>query len=222
MTLARDRVRVVVLISGSGSNLQALIDASKLIDCSYEIVLVISNRPDAYGLKRAKDAGIEQAALDHKAYQDRDSFEMALSECIDRATPDFIVCAGFMRVFTEAFVTRYAGRIVNIHPSLLPSFRGLNTYARALDAGVAFVGCSVHWVSAGVDEGAIIGQAIVAVVPGDKPNDLAARVLVQEHLLYPICLNLIASRRAIVRDGRNFLDGKLGAFALTGHLNDAP
>jgi phosphoribosylglycinamide formyltransferase 1 len=208
------KARVVVLISGSGSNLQTLIDAAKSPDCAYEIVFVVSNRPDAGGLKRAGDAGIGNAAIDHKAFPDRPSFEAELSACIDDAKPDFVVCAGFMRVLTETFVSRYEGRMINIHPSLLPNFRGLHTHARAIEAGVAFAGCTVHWVSAGVDEGAIIGQAIVPVLAGDTPEDLAARVLAQEHRLYPACLEIVAARRAILREGRTLIDGKQGALAM--------
>jgi phosphoribosylglycinamide formyltransferase 1 len=208
------RARVVVLISGNGSNLQSLIDASSESGCPYEIVYVISNRPDAGGLTRALHAGIASTTIDHKDFPDRTSFETELAVCIDARSPDFIVCAGLMRVLTEPFVSRYQGRMINIHPSLLPSFRGLDTHAQALDAGVAFAGCSVHWVSAGVDEGAIIGQAIVPVLQDDTPEALGQRVLEQEHRLYPACLELVASGRAMLRDGRNFLDGRPGTLGL--------
>jgi phosphoribosylglycinamide formyltransferase 1 len=209
------KARIVVLISGGGSNLQTLIDAARLPDCPYEIAHVISNRPGAGGLKRAADAGIDSTAIDHKVFPDRHSFENELAACIDRVSPDFIVCAGFMRVLTETFVTRYQGKIINIHPSLLPNFRGLHTHARAIEAGVAFAGCTVHWVSAGVDEGAIIGQAVVALRPGDTPDDLAARVLIQEHRLYPACVALVATRRAVLRNGQMLLDGAHGAVAMS-------
>jgi phosphoribosylglycinamide formyltransferase 1 len=208
------KARIVVLISGGGSNLQTLIDAAKLPDCPYDIVFVVSNRPGAGGLTRAADAGIGNAAIDHKAYPDRPSFESDLAACVDAANPDFVVCAGFMRVLTETFVSRYEGRMINIHPSLLPNFRGLHTHARAIEAGVAFAGCTVHWVSAGVDEGAIIGQAIVPVLAGDTPETLAARVLVQEHRLYPACLKVVASRRAVLQGSRTLLDGKPGPLAM--------
>jgi phosphoribosylglycinamide formyltransferase 1 len=214
MTHKGPKARVVVLISGGGSNLQTLIDAALLPDCAYDIVHVIANRPGAGGLARAEIAGISNCAIDHKAYADRPSFEVDLAACIDAAQPDFIVCAGFMRVLTETFVARYEGRMINIHPSLLPNFRGLHTHARAIEAGVAFAGCTVHWVSAGVDEGAIIGQAIVPVIPGDTVDTLAARVLVQEHRLYPACLAAVASRRAVLVDRRTLLDGKPGALAM--------
>jgi phosphoribosylglycinamide formyltransferase 1 len=208
------RQRIVVLISGGGSNLQTLIDASQNPDCPYEIAHVISNRPEAGGLERARAAGIDQQAINHIAFPDRASFETVLAEAIHATKCDLIVCAGFMRVLTEGFVSQFEGKIINIHPSLLPNFRGLHTHARAIEAGVAFAGCSVHWVSAGVDEGAIIGQAIVPVLPGDTPEALAERVLVQEHRLYPICVAAVTSGQAVLLEGRNLLDGKPGALAL--------
>lgn len=209
------KARIVVLISGGGSNLQTLIDAARQADCPYEIAYVISNRPGAGGLARASDAGIGNSAIDHKTFPDRPSFEDMLAARIDAIAPDFIVCAGFMRVLTETFVARYEGVMINIHPSLLPNFRGLHTHARAIEAGVAFAGCTVHWVSAGVDEGAIIGQAIVVLKPGDTPDDLAGRVLVQEHRLYPACVALVAARRAILRNGHTVLDGQRGVLAMS-------
>jgi phosphoribosylglycinamide formyltransferase 1 len=208
------RKRIVVLISGGGSNLQTLIDAAAVAECPYEVVHVISNRPDAGGLARAQAAGIAQQAIDHKAFPDRASFEAVLSAAINATACDFIVCAGFMRVLTADFVSQFEGKIINIHPSLLPNFRGLHTHARAIDAGVAFAGCSVHWVSAGVDEGPIIGQAIVPLCPGDTQQVLADRVLVQEHRLYPVCVAAVASGRAGLAGGRNYLDGKPGAIAM--------
>jgi phosphoribosylglycinamide formyltransferase 1 len=214
MTQTPYPARVVVLISGGGSNLQTLIDASRQAGCWFDIVKVISNRPSAGGLGRAIDAGIVATAIDHKLFGDRESFEKVLAHDIDIVQPDFVVCAGFMRVLTPSFVARYEGRMINIHPSLLPSFRGLNTHARAIEAGVAFAGCTVHWITAGVDEGAIIGQAIVAVLPGDTPAALAARVLIQEHRLYPICLALVASRRAQLHNGTTWLDTKPGSLAM--------
>jgi phosphoribosylglycinamide formyltransferase 1 len=210
------RARIVVLISGGGSNLQTLIDAATAQDCPYEIVKVISNRPNAGGLARAEAGGIVREAIDHKAFPDRASFEAVLAQAIAVVAPDFIICAGFMRVLTETFVARFEGKMINIHPSLLPNFRGLNTHARAIEAGVAFAGCTVHWVSAGVDEGAIIGQAIVPVLPADTPEALAARVLVQEHRLYPVCVAAVAARRAVLQGGRTFLDGRAGAIAMLG------
>ncbi|OYU76255.1 MAG: phosphoribosylglycinamide formyltransferase [Alphaproteobacteria bacterium PA3] len=208
------KARVLVLISGGGSNLQTLIDASLAADCAYEIVHVISNRPEAYGLTRAEQAGIPARCLDHKAFKDRSQFDAALAKMIDETGPDLIVYAGFMRIMGVDFVSRYEGRMINIHPSLLPNFPGLHTHAQALEAGVTIHGCTVHWVTAGVDEGAIIGQAGVPIVPGDTPDDLAARVLVQEHRLYPACVQAVASGRAKLVDGRTLLDGKPGGLAL--------
>jgi phosphoribosylglycinamide formyltransferase 1 len=208
------RARVVVLISGGGSNLQTLLDAQSTGLGPYKIVGVISNRPDAGGLDRARANAIPAIAIDHKSFASRSDFETELAAQIDALEPEFIVCAGFMRVLTEPFVSQYAGRIINIHPSLLPNFRGLHTHARAIEAGVAFAGCSVHWVSAGVDEGAIIGQAIVPVFPRDTPDTLAARVLVQEHRLYCVCLEYVASGRAILSGGQTLIDGCPGALAM--------
>ncbi|MFN5269170.1 MAG: phosphoribosylglycinamide formyltransferase [Hyphomonadaceae bacterium] len=210
------KARVLVLISGGGSNLQTLIDASRSDDCAYGIVHVISNRPDAYGLTRAEHAGIAARCLDHKGFKDRSLFDAALAHMIDEISPDLIVYAGFMRIMGADFVSRYEGRMINIHPSLLPNFPGLHTHARALEAGVTIHGCSVHWVTAGVDEGAIIGQAAVPILPGDTPDDLAARVLVQEHRLYPACVQAVASGRAKLVEGRTMLDGKPGGLALLG------
>jgi phosphoribosylglycinamide formyltransferase-1 len=204
----------LVLISGGGSNLQTLIDASRAADCAYEIVHVISNRPEAYGLQRAEQAGIAARCLDHKGFKDRIMFDAALAQMIDEVCPALIVYAGFMRIMGADFVSRYEGRMINIHPSLLPNFPGLHTHARALEAGVTIHGCTVHWVTAGVDEGAIIGQACVPIVPGDTPDDLAARVLVQEHRLYPACVQAVTSGRAKLIKGRTMLDGKLGGLAL--------
>jgi phosphoribosylglycinamide formyltransferase-1 len=208
------KARVLVLISGGGSNLQALIDASQDPNSSFEISHVISNRPEAGGLLRATKAGIAAEALDHKSFKERALFDAALTEMIDKVAPDLIIYAGFMRIMGGEFVNRYEGRMINIHPSLLPNFQGLHTHARALEAGVTLHGCSVHWVSAGVDEGAIIGQACVPIVPGDTPESLAARVLVQEHRLYPLCVEAIASGRAKLIQGRTYLDGVPGGLAL--------
>jgi phosphoribosylglycinamide formyltransferase 1 len=210
------RARVVVLASGGGTNLQALIEAARMDDSAFEIVRVICNRPGASALGRAAAAGIDPVLIDHKGYSGREAFDAALAEAIEAAAADLVACAGFMRILTESFTRRFEGRLLNIHPSLLPLFKGLDTHARAIDAGVAFHGCTVHWVSAGVDEGAIIGQACLAVRPGDTPETLAARVLEREHALFPACLTLAATGRAVLKDGRNWLDGAPGALALPG------
>ena len=195
------RRRTAVLISGRGSNLQALIDAAAAPDYPAEIVLVLSNRPDAKGLERAAAAGIPTSVVPHRDYETRAAFETALTEVLSEAGAELVCLAGFMRVLTEAFVGRWRGRLVNIHPSLLPAFRGLDTHARALAAGVKLHGCSVHLVSTEVDEGPIIGQAAIPVLPGDDEAALAARVLEAEHRLYPLCLGLLAGDRVWVEDG---------------------
>jgi len=181
---------VVVLISGRGTNLQAMLDAG------IPVSAVISNRADAAGLALAARRGITTAVVEHRAFASREAFEAALGAEIDRHAPRLVALAGFMRVLTPAFVARYAGRIVNIHPSLLPEFPGLDTHARVLAAGATRHGCTVHFVTAQLDHGPIVAQASVPVLPGDTPDSLAARVLVEEHQLYP---------RAI----RWFLDGSL-------------
>ena len=173
--------RIVILISGRGSNMEALLKAR----LPAEIVAVISNEPAAKGLATAQAQGIATAVVPHRAFADRAAFDAALAAEIDRHQPDWIVLAGFMRVLTEPFVARYLGRMVNIHPSLLPSFPGLHTHQRALDAGVRIHGCTVHFVTSGLDSGPIIIQAAVPVLPDDTEDSLAARVLAQEHRIYP-------------------------------------
>lgn len=172
---------IVILISGRGSNLAALLDAK----LPGRVHAVISNRPDASGLRLAADRGVATLALDHKRYADRASFDAALAEEIERHAPNLVVLAGFMRVLGDDFVRRFEGRLVNIHPSLLPAFSGLNTHARALAAGVKLHGCTVHFVTPTLDSGPIIIQAAVPVLPSDDEASLAARVLEQEHLIYP-------------------------------------
>ena len=173
--------RIVILISGRGSNMEALLKAR----LPAEIVAVISNESAAKGLATAQAQGIATAVVPHRAFAGRAAFDAALAAEIDRHQPDWIVLAGFMRVLTEPFVARYLGRMVNIHPSLLPSFPGLHTHQRALDAGVRIHGCTVHFVTSGLDSGPIIIQAAVPVLPDDTEDSLAARVLAQEHRIYP-------------------------------------
>lgn len=193
------RKRVGVLISGRGSNLQALLDAAQAPDCPFEIVLVLSNKAEVQGLERAAAAGVATAVVDHRAYADRETFEMAMTEALDTAQVEVVCQAGFMRVVTSWFVTRWHDRLLNIHPSLLPAFPGLDTHERALAAGVKLHGCSVHLVRETVDQGPILGQAAVPVLPGDDAETLAARVLEAEHRLYPACLALYATGRIDVR-----------------------
>jgi formyltetrahydrofolate-dependent phosphoribosylglycinamide formyltransferase len=188
-----NRAKVGVLISGRGSNLQALIDASQA-DAPFELCVVISNRPDAGGLDRALRAGIDTVIVDHKDFgKDRAAFEAVLDDALRAHGADWVALAGFMRVLTPFLVGRWAGRMINIHPSLLPSFPGLDTHARALAAGVKLHGATVHYVSDGVDQGAIIAQAGVAVRPDDTEVTLAARVLAAEHQLFPLALSLAVS-----------------------------
>ncbi len=195
------RVKTGVLISGRGSNLQALIDATRAADHPAEIVLVISNAPDAAGLARASEAGIPTAVVGHRDYGPPDAraaFEAALIAAFEEAAVELICLAGFMRVLTGGFVARWRDRMINIHPSLLPLFPGLDTHERALAEGVKLHGCTVHFVREAVDHGPIIGQAAVPVLPQDDAESLAARVLGAEHRLYPACLRLVAEGRARV------------------------
>ncbi|SNX69162.1 formyltetrahydrofolate-dependent phosphoribosylglycinamide formyltransferase [Cereibacter ovatus] len=185
--------RVAILISGGGSNMLALLD-SMCGDHPARPVLVASNDPAAAGLARAAARGVPVAAVDHRAFAgDRAAFETALLAPILQAQPDILCLAGFMRVLTADFVARFEGRMLNIHPSLLPKYQGLHTHRRALDAGDTEAGCTVHEVTAALDDGPILGQARVPVLPGDTPDTLAARVLVQEHRLYPAVLRRYAA-----------------------------
>jgi phosphoribosylglycinamide formyltransferase 1 len=192
------QARVGVLLSGRGSNLSALLNAQGE-GCAYRISYVLSNRPEAQGLGRAETAGVATAVVDHRAYgKDRVAFEQALDARLQDAGIEMIALAGFMRVLTPWFVRRWAGRLINIHPALLPSFPGLDTHARALAAGVKVHGCTVHWVDEGVDDGAIIGQACVPVLPGDNAETLSARVLAAEHQLYPSCLAAVCGGARVI------------------------
>ncbi len=196
------RKRVAILISGRGSNMVSLIEAARAPDYPAEIVLVLSNRPDAAGLDRARAAGIPARAIDHKAFPDRARFDAALRAELDEAGIELIVLAGFMRILTDAFVEAWAGRMINIHPSLLPLFKGTHTHERALEAGVRLHGCTVHYVVPELDAGPIVAQAAVPVLPGDDADSLSARVIVQEHRLYPAALALIAGGGAALEGGR--------------------
>ena len=188
--------RVAVLISGRGSNMTALIEAAKAKDYPAEIVVVISNRPDAAGLTRAQQAGIATALIDHTAFgKDRKAFERALDAELQSRRIDIVCLAGFMRLLTPWFVGRWTGRMINIHPALLPQFKGLDTHRRALEAGVAQHGATVHFVSAGMDEGPIILQKSVPVLGSDSEATLAARVLEVEHEIYPQALRMVAEGR---------------------------
>ncbi|MCB1521482.1 MAG: phosphoribosylglycinamide formyltransferase [Hyphomicrobiaceae bacterium] len=192
--------RVAILISGRGSNMASLIEAARAPDYPAEIVLVASNRPEAAGLDRARAAGIPAVAIDHKAYATRMAFEAKLHTTLLDAGIDLICSAGFMRMLTGGFVDRWRNRQLNIHPSLLPSFPGLDTHARALSEGVKIHGCTVHFVRLEMDTGPIIAQAAVPVVAGETADSLAARVLEAEHVLYPHALRLVASGAVAVEN----------------------
>jgi phosphoribosylglycinamide formyltransferase-1 len=183
---ANGRVRVAVLISGAGSNMAALIDAGQVPDSPYEVVLVASNKPDAGGLHVAQAKGVRTAAVDHRDFgKDREAHERALDALLVQSGVQVIALAGYMRILTPWLVARWSGRMLNVHPSLLPLYPGLDTHARAIEAGDAEAGCTLHIVTDGVDEGPILGQARVPIVAGDTPLSLAERVHVAEHKLYP-------------------------------------
>jgi phosphoribosylglycinamide formyltransferase 1 len=192
---------VVVLISGRGSNMEALLRAG------IPVSAVVSNRPEAKGLETAKARGIRTAVVDHKAFASREAFDAALAQEVDRHEPKLLALAGFMRVLTPAFVARYAGRMMNIHPSLLPAFPGLHTHEKAIEAGVKLHGCTVHFVTAELDHGPIVIQAAVRVLPDDTPQALAARVLEQEHLVYPRAVRWFLEGRLRVAGGRVRVEG---------------
>lgn len=187
---------IVILISGRGSNLQAILEAQ----LPARIAAVISNKPDAGGLEFARQHGIATQVIDHKHYPSREAFDQALMQAIDAHKPDLLVLAGFMRVLTEGFVRHYAGRMINIHPSLLPSFPGLRTHQQAIDAGVRIHGCTVHFVTPTVDHGPIIVQAAVPVHAGDTAQTLAARVLRQEHRIFPAAIRWFLQERLSITD----------------------
>lgn len=201
------KTRVGVLISGRGSNMQALVNAAR--DPSYpaEIVVVISNRPDAPGIAWAKAQGIPTLALDHKLYENREHFEGQLQSVLTMSGVEIVALAGFMRLMTPGFVERWRDRMINIHPSLLPSFKGLHTHERALAAGVKVAGCTVHLVRPEMDEGPILAQAAVPVLEDDTPDRLAARVLEAEHVIYPEALAWLASGLVSVIEGRAVIAG---------------
>ncbi|MDF1585702.1 phosphoribosylglycinamide formyltransferase [Marinimicrococcus flavescens] len=196
------RRRVGVLVSGSGSNLQALLDAAAAPEAPFEIVLVLANRPDAYGLERARLAGIEARLIDHRSFAGRETFEAALDAALREAGVEIVCLAGFMRVLTAGFVEGWTGRMLNIHPSLLPSFRGLHTHARALAGSCAVAGCTVHLVTPDLDAGPVVVQGLVPVLPGDTPESLAARTIEVEHRAYPRALAMLAEDRVRLEEGR--------------------
>jgi phosphoribosylglycinamide formyltransferase-1 len=202
VSAASPRKRVAALISGRGSNMLSLMAAARQADYPAEIALVFSNKPDAPGLETAKDAGIATAALFHKDFASREDFERAMQDILLAHKIDLVCLAGFMRLLTPWFVEQWTGRMINIHPAILPSYKGLHTHARALADGVKLHGATVHFVVPEMDAGAIIAQAAVPVLDGDTPETLGARVLIQEHVLYPLALKLVASGAAKIIDGK--------------------
>ncbi|KVD98248.1 MULTISPECIES: phosphoribosylglycinamide formyltransferase [Burkholderia] len=194
--------KLVILISGRGSNMEAIVRACAQERWPAEIAAVIANRPDAAGLAFAASHGAATAVVDHRSFDGRDSFDAALAAEIDRFSPDLVVLAGFMRILTPAFVRRYEGRLLNIHPSLLPSFKGIHTHQQALDAGVALHGASVHFVIPELDSGAIVAQGAVPVRAGDDAAALARRVLAVEHVLYPRAVRWFVEGRLRLENGR--------------------
>ncbi len=192
---------IVILISGRGSNMEALIAARDAGRLPVNIAAVISNRPEAKGLETAAKAGIVTHFVDHKGFAGREAFDAALAECIDQFSPDLVVLAGLMRILTERFVRHYEGRLMNIHPSLLPSFPGLHTHQRALAEGVRIHGCTVHFVTPTLDHGPVIIQAAIPVLDGDDEDALAARTLVQEHRIYPQAVRWFVEGRLHLENG---------------------
>lgn len=206
--LSPGRLPIVVLISGRGTNLQAIIEATAEESFPAELRAVVSNRPAVRGLERARRAGIETRTLDHKRFACREAFDAALQELVDGYSPGLVVLAGFMRILSAAFVNHYQGRLINIHPSLLPEFPGLETHQRAIDAGNKEHGASVHFVSTDLDGGPIIIQARVPMLADDDADTLAARVLEQEHVILPRAIRWFAEGRLEIREGAVLLDGE--------------
>ncbi len=196
------KARAVILISGRGSNMAALIDAAQAADYPAEIALVFSNVETAGGLEIARAAGVATKAVSHKAFASREDFDATIDAALRAARMDLVCEAGFMRIHSEGFVRAWEGRILNIHPSLLPSFKGVKVHEQAIAAGVRISGCTVHFLVPELDAGPIIAQAAVPVLPGDTPDTLGARVLEEEHKLYPAALKLVAEGKVVLRDGR--------------------
>ena len=209
------KLRIGVMISGGGTNLQALIDACASADYPAEITVVISNRPAAGGLIRAQKAGIPTTTLDHKAYDSKEDFESALHECLTGHKVQLVCLAGFMRLLNADFVNRWRDRMINIHPSLLPSYKGLHTHARAIEDGVRFGGCTIHYVRPEMDNGPILMQAAVPIASDETEESLIAKVLTYEHQMYPAAVRMIADGKVRVSGSKVlFLDTDLGTDGL--------
>jgi phosphoribosylglycinamide formyltransferase-1 len=203
------RCKTAILISGSGTNLQAFIDAVGSGDLDLDLVVVFSNNPDAYGLERAEQAGIPTACIQHAEYPDRESFDLAVKAELDRFEPDLLILAGFMRILSPQFVAHYAGRIINIHPALLPLYQGLNTHQRVLDAGDEWHGSTVHFVTEELDGGPRILQGRLTVAPDETADELQKRVQAVEHQIYPMAAGWVGSGKAQFRGGETWIDGAL-------------
>jgi phosphoribosylglycinamide formyltransferase-1 len=199
---------IVVLISGGGTNLQAIIDACAAGEIPAKISAVISNKADAYGLTRAQNAGIATDIINHKNFPDRESFDLALRDCVEKYQPDLVIFAGFMRIVTDQFIAPFVGKSLNIHPSLLPKFTGLNTHQRAIDAGESHAGTTVHFVTVELDGGPAVIQAAVPVLAADTASVLAARVLEQEHNIFPLAAKWFCEGRLKLINGKAVLDGE--------------
>jgi phosphoribosylglycinamide formyltransferase-1 len=203
------RCKTAILISGSGTNLQAFIDAVQGGELDLDLAVVFSNNPEAFGLERAERSGIPTSCIQHSDFPDRDSFDQAVIAELDRFEPDLLVLAGFMRILSKAFVAHYAGKILNIHPALLPLYPGLNTHQRVLDAGDEWHGSTVHFVTDELDAGPRILQGRLAVIPGETANELAIRVQAVEHQIYPQAASLVGSGKVTFKNGKSWVDGHL-------------
>ncbi|AWW34256.1 phosphoribosylglycinamide formyltransferase [Mannheimia varigena] len=210
--------KFVVLISGNGSNLQSIIDKQNLGQISGKICGVISNKADAYGLVRAKNEGIPTFVFSRKDYKSNLEMDLAIAEQIERLGAGLIVLAGYMKILTPEFTQRFEGKILNIHPSLLPKYPGLNTYQRAIEAGDSEHGTTIHFVNEEVDAGAVVLQAKVPIYPDDEVEDVMGRVVEQEHQYYPLVIEWFCSRRLVVKDGKAYLDGK--ELSVTGYAEE--
>ncbi|WP_428240418.1 phosphoribosylglycinamide formyltransferase [Gynuella sp.] len=200
---------IVVLISGSGSNLQAIVDQVQQGNIDGEIRAVISNRADAFGLERARTAGIPAIILDHRVFASREAFDQTLARTIEAFTPEVVVMAGFMRILTPEFVQQFMGRLINIHPALLPKYKGLNTHQRAIDAGDKEHGCTVHFVTPELDDGPNIIQAVVSITADDDAKSLSVKVQQQEHIIYPLAVKWFTEKRLSMIKGQAYFDGNI-------------
>lgn len=201
------KYRIAILASGGGTNLQSIIDSQRSGTLDVEIALVITNNPDAGALSRAAQAGIESICIDHRQFSTRKTFDQALVAALQRARVELVVLAGFMRVISDVMLDAFPQRIINIHPALLPAFPGLHVQQQALDHGVRFSGCTVHFVDGGVDTGPIIVQAVVPVLPTDTVDILSARILEQEHQIYPLAISWFAQNRVRIKDRQVIING---------------